>query len=152
MSETGVHTTYDSNLMSSLRHTTVADAMHAGVVSCPVGATLPEVARIMATHRVHCIAVMGIAHEGQADRLVWGLISDLDLMRAGIRVGPGEMAGALALEPVVSVDPTTSLTVAAELMLRHGVSHIVVVDPETQRPTGILSTLDVIDVLGSGWV
>jgi CBS domain-containing protein len=52
---------------------------------------------------------------------------------------------------VVTVDPTTSVTVAAELMLQHGVSHIVVVDPETRRPSGVLSTLDVIDALGSGW-
>jgi len=152
MSDTGVHTPHESYSMPSLRDATVADAMHPGIVSCPAGATLPEVARVMATHRVHCIAVMGIAPEGRTERSVWGLISDLDVMRAGIRVGPGETAGALALEPVVSVDPTTRLTVAAELMLRHGVSHIVVVDPETQRPTGVVSTLDVIDVLGSGWV
>ncbi len=151
MPDSTVQTTDGSYSRRSLARATVADAMHAGIVSCPASATLPEVARVMATHRVHCIAVMGIAHEGEAERLVWGLISDLDVMRAGIRVGPAEIAGALAVEPLVSVDPTTSLTSAGELMLTRGVSHLVVVDPETQRPTGVLSTLDVIGVLASGW-
>ena len=35
-------------------------------------------------------------------------------------------------------------------MLKHGVSHVVVVDPDTEQPTGILSTLDVIGVLAWG--
>jgi CBS domain-containing protein len=151
MSGTGVDTPRDIQLMPSIRDATVTDAMHPGIISCPASATLPEVARVMATHRVHCIAVTGIAREGRTEPSVWGIISDLDLMRAGVGVGPGEIAGALALEPVVTVDPTTSVTVAAELMLQHGVSHIVVVDPETRRPSGVLSTLDVIDALGSGW-
>ncbi len=151
MPDTTVQTTDGSYSRRSLGQATVADAMHAGIVSCPASATLPEVARVMATRRVHCIAVMGIAHEDGAERLVSGLISDLDVMRAGIRVGQAETAGALAVEPLVSVDPTTSLTGAGELMLGRGVSHLVVVDPETQRPTGVLSTLDVIGVLASGW-
>ena len=64
-------------------------------------------------------------------------------MRAGIRLGPEETAGTLALEPIITVGPSTSLTEAGESMLKHGVSHVVVVDPDTERPTGILSTLEV---------
>ena len=86
---------------------------------------------------------MGISHNAQNERFVWGLISDLDLMRAGIRLGPEETAGTLALEPIITVGPSTSLTEAGESMLKHGVSHVVVVDPDTERPTGILSTLEV---------
>ena len=71
-------------------------------------------------------------------------------MRAGIRLGPEETAGALALEPIISVGPTMSLNEAGELMLKHGVSHVVVVDPDTRQPTGILSTLDVIGVVAWG--
>jgi len=138
---------HGDDLMPPLRYATVGDAMHPGIVSCPADATLTEVARLMATHHVRCIGVMGISRDRQGERLVWGLISDLDVMRAGIRVGPEESAGALALEPMISVDATTGLSEAGELMLKHGVSHIVVIDSVTQRPTGVLSTLDVIGVL-----
>ena len=137
-------------LMPSVRHATVADAMHPGIVSCSSDATLRDVARLMATRQVHCVAVSGISEDDRGERLVWGLISDVDVMRAGIRVGTDEIAGAQAFEPVVSVDPGTPLSEAGELMLKHGVSHVVVIDPATQRPTGVLSTMDVIGVLGWG--
>jgi CBS domain-containing protein len=150
MSTTVVQAVPGGYVMPSLRHATVADAMHPGIVSCPPGASLVDAARLMATHRVHCVAVMGISRNGQSERFVWGLISDLDLMRAGIRLGPEETAGALALEPVFSVGPTMSLSEAGELMLKRGVSHVVVIDSATQRPTGILSTLDVIGVVAWG--
>jgi CBS domain-containing protein len=150
MPATVTHTLYGTYLMPSLRHATVSDAMHPGIVSCPADATLRDVARLMATHHVHWIAVMGISRDARGERLVWGLISDIDVMRAGIRVSPNESAGALALEPIVSVDPAMPLREAGELMLKHDVSHVVVVDPATQRPTGILSTMDVIGVLAWG--
>ena len=76
--------------------------------------------------------------------MVGGLISDLDVTRAGIRVGPEESVAALAVEPRISVDATTGLSQAGELMLKHGVSHVVVIDSVIQRPTGVRSTLDVI--------
>jgi CBS domain-containing protein len=39
---------------------------------------------------------------------------------------------------------------AGELMLTHAVNHLVVVQPGSQRPIGILSTLDVAGVLAWG--
>jgi CBS domain-containing protein len=147
MSHTAIRHIHGHDLMPPLRYTTVGDAMHPGIGSCPADATLTEVARLMATHHVHCIAVMGIQRDRQGERSVWGLISDLDAMRAGIRVVPEESAGALALEPIISVDATTGLSEAGELMLKHGVNHIVVIDSVTQQPTGFPSTLDIIDVL-----
>lgn len=137
-------------LMPSLRHATVADAMHPGIVACPPDAGLTDVARLMATHHVHCVAVMAVSHDEQAERFVWGLISDLDVLRAGVHLGPDSSARALALEPIVSVVPAMPLREAGELMLRHRVSHLVVVDPDTRRPTGVLSTLDIAGVLGWG--
>ncbi|MGO9497919.1 MAG: CBS domain-containing protein [Solirubrobacteraceae bacterium] len=74
MPGTVAHTLFGSYLMPSLRHATVADAMHPGIVSCPAEATLSDVARLMATHRVHCIAVTGISHDNPGERWIWGLI------------------------------------------------------------------------------
>lgn len=64
--------------------------------------------------------------------------------------GANRLAGALALEPIVTVEPDMPLRQAGELMLTHNTSHVVVIDPELQRPAGILSTLDITDVLAEG--
>jgi CBS domain-containing protein len=150
MSDTTMQTSHGSFLMPSLEHATVGDAMHPGIVACDLDTSLTEVARLMATHHVHCIAVMGISHGVDGGTLVWGLISDLDLIRAGMRLGSEQSARALANEPVVSTRPTTPLRQAGEKMLEYGVSHMIVIDPDTRRPIGVLSTLDVIGVLAWG--
>jgi CBS domain-containing protein len=149
MPDTTTTTTHGSYLMPSLEHATVADAMHPGILSCEPDATLPEVAQIMATHHVHCVAVVGVSHE-QPECFVWGIISDIDVVRAGIGDGSEATARALATEPVVVVEPAMSLRDAAREMLASGVSHAVVVNPVAQRPVGVLSTLDVAGVLAWG--
>ena len=74
----------------------------------------------------------------------------LDLVRAGIRDGEAPSARAMAQEPLVTVEPSLPLREAGELMLANGVSHLVVIQPGTQRPIGILSTADIAGVLGWG--
>jgi CBS domain-containing protein len=135
--------------MPTLEHATVADAMHPGILMCEPDASVSEVARMMATHHVHCIAVVGISH-GQPECFVWGIISDLDLLAASIRGERASTARDLADQPVITVKPTLPLREAGHLMLAQSVSHLVVVDPETGRPTGILSTFDVAGVLAWG--
>ncbi len=95
------------------------------------------------------VAVVGVSHE-QPDCFVWGIISDLDLLRTGLRNGEQPSARALAVEPVVVVDPSTPLREAGEQMLAHGVSHLIVADSDSKRPVGVLSTLDVAGVLAWG--
>jgi CBS domain-containing protein len=138
-----------SYLMPSLEHATVSDAMHPGVLACEPDASLAEVAQMMATHHVHCLAVIGISHD-EPPCGVWSVISDLDLVRAGIRDGETPSARAIAEQPLVTVEPSTPLRAAGELMLTHQVSHLVVIDPDTQRPIGILSSADVAAVLAWG--
>ncbi len=149
MSNTATNSTHGSFLMPSLVHATVADAMHPGVLSCEPDATLTDVASMMATHHVHCVVVAGVSHE-QPEGFVWGMISDLDLVRAGIAGGSAPSARELAAEPVFVVDPAMPLREAAQEMLAHEVSHLVVADPVAKRPVGVLSTLDVAGVLAWG--
>lgn len=150
MSQIAAETVHGSYLMPSMNHATVGDTMHPGIVACNPDTSLTEVARLMSTHHVHCIAVSAASHGVDGGDLVWGLISDLDLIRAGTRPGDEQSARALANEPVVSIRPTTPLRQAGEKMLEYGVSHMIVIDPETRRPIGVLSTLDVIGVLAWG--
>lgn len=149
MPETAIHSHHGSYLMPSLEHATVVDAMHPGILRCDPDTPITEVARIMATHHVHCVAVMGIAHDQSGESLVWGLISDFDLIRAGA-LRTETTARELAQQPVISVNPTTDLRDAGELMLRHHAAHLVVVDEERLLPIGIVSTLDLAGVLAWG--
>jgi CBS domain-containing protein len=149
MPESSAVPSHGSYLLPHFEHATVADAMHPGILSCDAEATLSEVARIMSTHHVHCIVVRGA--EDEADESpVWGIISDFDLLRAGIRPDPPDTAAALARRQVVRVETTAALRDAAELMMTNGTGHVVVVDPQTGHPIGILSTLDIAGVLAWG--
>ena len=150
MSEGSAVPSHGSYLLPHFEHATVADAMHPGILSCAAEATLTEVARIMSTHHVHCIVVRGAA-EDEADELpVWGIISDFDLLRAGLRPDAPDTAAALARQAVVRVETTAGLRDVAELMMTKGTGHVVAVDPQTGYPIGILSTLDVAGVLAWG--
>jgi CBS domain-containing protein len=142
-------TNHGSYLMPALAHATVADAMHPGIMTCEPDAPLTSVARMMATHHVHCMAVMGVSHE-HGEELVWGIISDLDLVRAGIADGAEQTAATIASGPIITVNAATPLREAAELMLANHAHHLVVIDVATQRPVGMLSTLDVAGVLAWG--
>src|SRR5947209_14686001 len=138
-----------SYLMPSLQHATVSDAMHPGILACEPDAGLPEVAQLMATHHVHCVAVVGISHE-EPQCGVWSVISDLDLVRAGIRDGETVTARFIARQPLVTVEPSLPLREAGELMLSNGLSHLVGIEPGTDRPIGILSSPDIAGVLAGG--
>lgn len=150
MSTRSVQPYRGSYLMPSLDYANVADVTHPGIVSCDPDASVTEVARLMATHHVHCIAVMAAAHDQSGESVVWGMVSDLDLVLAGVRDGEAATARDVAGQTVITVKPTTPVRAAAALMLEHRVSHMVVVEPETQRPVGILSTLDIVGILAWG--
>jgi CBS domain-containing protein len=145
-----IQSSHGSYLMPSIEHATVADAMHPGILSCDRDAVSTEVARMMASHHVHCIAVTAPSHDERAEPLVWGIISDLDLIGASLGSGSEPTAAALAQQPVISVKPSTPMLDAAQLMLTYRAAHLVVVDPDSQRPIGILSTLDVAGILAWG--
>jgi CBS domain-containing protein len=129
---------------AGLAGTTVAEAMHAGVYSCPSDATLLDVARLMATRRVHAVIVEDAAG---SDGLV-GLISDLDLIAAStVRELDAQAAGGSAGSPALTVSPDDTLEHAARLMTKHGTAHLVVIDPRDGVATGVLSTIDIVNAL-----
>src|SRR5512132_3192212 len=96
-----------SYLTPAFERATVADAMHAGIVTCPPDAPLAEVARTMATHHVHCVAVMGVSVDDDG-RLTWGMITDVDLARAARR-GDEPDAAAMANTPTVTIESSAPL-------------------------------------------
>ena len=138
-----------SFLTPSLEKATVSDAMRVGVMSCPSDATATVVAQMMGTHHIHSVIVEDVHTDPvRGEQLRWSLISDMDLMRAAT-TGIDELtAGDIALTEPITVDPSTALTEAVQLMTEHDLTHLIVVDGG--RPTGVLSTLDIAGVIAWG--
>lgn len=122
----------------------VGEVMHRGVIATPPQTPVLEVAERMARNRVHCVVVEGLARDdSNQERLVWGILSDLDLMKA-ISAGRSDAtAGEIAASEIVTVDPSEGIEEVARLMAEHEVSHLVVADRSSGEPVGVISSLDV---------
>lgn len=130
----------------TLRAARAADVMHPGIVTCPPDSPLPSVARTMAHHRVHCVAVAGLEESGH--HFTWGLISDSDLVVALHRDAATVPASGIATTAPVAVREGESLERVAALMIERQVAHLAVVGP-AGLPSGIVSTLDVAGVISA---
>jgi CBS domain-containing protein len=137
MTDTTIQPYRGDYLRPAFRNATVADVMTPGILTCAPDTPLEAVAELMATHRVHAVAVGGIA----ANHLVWGVIDSLDLVRALRDPGSQALAEEISRQPAVSIEPDADLADAVALMDERSVAHLVVVD--RQRPVGVISTLDV---------
>ena len=127
---------------TDLSERSVAEAMHDGVVGCGPDTPLSEVARLMSEHGIHCVIVGGLSVDAHGTRLVWGVVSDLDLARAAA-AGDELTAGQVAATEPVSASPSDSLADVAHTMGEHDVAHLVVVDDRDAEPIGVISTLDI---------
>ena len=135
--------------MPAFERATVADVMRPGVMSCAPDAPLLTVAQTMATHHVHSVVVAGIATDAAGgDHLVWGLVSDMDVVRAAESGIEGHTAADAARTEVVTVDPSTSLAEAAKLMDQHDTAHLIVTSGG--QPAGVVSSLDIAGALAWG--
>lgn len=126
----------------------VVDAMRVGLFGCAPDTPLQDVARMMATYHIHVVVVSAIGadhHEASA----WGVVSDLDLARFASSMA-GQTAGSVASTEIVTVAADESLQRAAQLMAEHETSHLIVVQPQSGHPVGMLSTLDLAGVLAWG--
>jgi CBS domain-containing protein len=99
----------------------------------------------MAERHVHCVAV---ADEGLARR-PWGVVSTLDIA-AAVGSGEDQTAGEAAKTEVVTVRSDDDLATATQLMVKHELSHLFVVDPRSGHLEGIVSALDVAAAFGDG--
>jgi CBS domain-containing protein len=138
-----------SYVLPAFERATVEDVMRPGVMNCPSDAPLVTVAQTMATHHVHAVVVAGITKdEAGRDHLIWGLVSDMDVVRAAESGIEGHTASDAARTELVSVDPSTPLQDAARLMDEHHTSHLLVTSEG--YPVGVLSSLDIAGALAWG--
>ncbi len=120
----------------------VSDVMHPGVMTCHSGSSLHDVARTMATHGVHSVAIWG--DEGEDSIGFLGIISALDLLSAVMR---GESLASPALvaarRDVHAVRASAPLSEGARLIVNEKASHVIVLADDRDRIVGVLSALDV---------
>lgn len=112
----------------------VRDAMRVGVISCRPDTILTDVARMMVGYDVHSVVVADV----DPQRGMWGIVTSLDLARAA-----GELdsvtAGELATTDLVTVRSDDFLRRAAELMAEHDITHLIVLQPDSDDPVGVIS-------------
>ena len=109
--------------------------MTEGVVSATPTATVRQVAELMRERNVGSVVLVDDAGA------ICGFVTDRDLALGALTDGrdPSDPVEAHASSPVVTAEPGMDVEAAAELMVRHGIRRLPVLDGE--RLTGIV-TLD----------
>jgi predicted transcriptional regulator len=118
----------------------VRDVCSKGILSCSSFATVSEMGRQMAAERIHSLIVW------QAGGARWGVVTDVDIAFAALS-RPDAVADDLA-QPAAAIADDASLRSAVTMMHEQRTSHLVVIDSASERPTGILSALDIAGMAG----
>jgi predicted transcriptional regulator len=122
---------------SRLAEAKVSDYATTGILSVESNAPLERVAYMMASNRIHAVAVV----DDEAPEPP--VIRDVDLVTAAASGHFGELrARDIAGTDAVSVHDDERLDRAAELLAEHGISHLIVRD-HRHVPAGVLSTVDI---------
>jgi CBS domain-containing protein len=129
----------------SFQEAKVRDAMRVGVVTCRPETNLGDVARMMVGYDIHSVVVSDVHGEGG----LWGIVTSLDLARVAEDIG-SLTAGDVASTDLVTVHSDESLERAAKLMAERRVTHLVAVQPDTERPAGMISARGIAAALAYG--
>ena len=90
------------------------------------------------------MVVEGLARgAGRQEKLVWSIISDLDLIKAAAAGDQDLSAGAVAASEVVTVEESDRIEDVVQLMAEHECTHVVVVSAQAGQPVGVVSSRDV---------
>ena len=144
-------TTPGSYLTPTFEHARVSDAMRPRVLTCDPQTSMVTVAQRMASEHVHAIVILRetIGAEGAIERRASGIVTDRDVLRCAADIDD-RLAEDIALGGVLTVHPDDRLADVAQRMLEQHTSHAIVVEQRTDRPVGVLSTLDIAGILGWG--
>ena len=114
----------------------IREVMTESVVTAPPQRTVREIAELMRERNVGSVVLV------EGSRPV-GFVTDRDLTVSVLADGrdTGDHAADHASSPVITAEPGMQVAEAAELMVRHGVRRLVIVDSE--RLTGIVTLDDI---------
>jgi CBS domain-containing protein len=114
--------------------------MSHAIVTCPPDTSPAAIARAMTDRRSRSVVV--VDEEGRA----MGVITGADLLSLYEPGEPARTAAELIRRSLITADPDLALADAADLMIRHEVHRLVVVDPSAANgaPIGMVSTSDIV--------
>ena len=92
----------------------VHDAMNVGVVTCRRETSLVDAARMMVGYEMHAVVVSSFGE----DRRAWGIVTSMDVVRAGEEVG-SLTAGDVATTDLVTIESNEPLSKAARVLDEH---------------------------------
>ncbi len=130
--------------MTEISEAKVEDVMGHGVLTCQAETPVRTAARMLAEHRVHSLVVTDL--DGVSE-WAWGIVTDIDIVRAANEDADEQTVGTIAGTELVTVAPTDPLEAAVALMVEHDVTHVLV--ESEGKPLGVVSTLDVAELLAS---
>jgi CBS-domain-containing membrane protein len=122
---------------------TVGEVMHLGVITCPLGTSIPEVARLMTQHDISTIPVVD---EGG---YLAGIITRTDLvtLRAYEDYWREMKAENVMVSGVATITAEKTVAEASKIMTDQKIHRLIVVDIYEKmraRPTGVISQTDVV--------
>lgn len=123
----------------------VYDAMNVGVVTCRPETSLADVARMMVGYGMHAVVVADL----DAGERAWGIVTSMDITRAGREVD-SRTAGEVASTELVTVESAEPLEHAARLIAEHGINHLIVLQPGTGQPAGMITPREIAAALVYG--
>jgi CIC family chloride channel protein len=150
----GRHTIYESQVESPaqspahkyeysfplLRRLKVQDAMTSPVISVPVGTKIEEVQRLLHDHGIKSVPVTDHTGDGH----ILGIVTLEDILKTnGDRGGKATVANIMSTN-IVATTPGDSLDTALELMTRHDVATLPVMEAGSDgKLVGMLSRQDI---------
>lgn len=124
----------------------VSDVMSSPLRTCPADMTLVDAAALMASERIHFLALVDPAHPDNDDEIL-GVLTDLDLVSALDHGPSSRQVSEVAGPPTDSIPADASLRVAVHEMRERRAHHLLVVAVNSGRPVGVVSTIDVAQAL-----
>jgi CBS domain-containing protein len=135
-------TTQPADYTTSLAGLTIGDVMSPKIICCQLGDNLAQVATTMVAHGIHAVLI-----EPQTGTRPL-VVTDLELIRAALDRPSDARVGDLPSEPLPTINDNDLVDEAAAKMAELYVRHLLAVDPVSGRPCGVLSSFDIVAVLG----
>ncbi len=147
--ERGIGVISVSDLVASLKpagleRRVVGDVMSRGLVVCRSDTPVAAAARAMAERRSRSIVIVDVNGHPL------GVVTGFDLL-SFVEGGDAQQPVSSLMHAPVTIGPEASLRAAADLMLRHHLHRLVVVDPAHPdgMPLGLISTSDIVVEMAS---
>ncbi len=147
--ERGIGVISVSDLVASLKpanleRRVVGDVMSRGLVVCRADTPVAAAARTMAERHSRSIIIVDVNGHPL------GVVTGFDLL-GFVGDGDAQQPVSRLMHPPVTITPDASLRQAADLMLRHHLHRLVVVDPAYPdgMPLGLISTSDIVVEMAS---